>query len=980
MLKPVFESKLNILLSELLNQMGVVSHSEHIGQGRKDVIVYHQGLAIVLEGSYDKQDAENDAKKRIEQLAADVAIAVHYPKTFLQELTEGEIKSKLQEVALPVRVIIPEDISATLFRLLYQKNVIAKPIEDWFDVNLNSLATLIKETAQFIISEESIKETEDDVSNLIEDTVAFLSSHPQSRVIAKNIYDVLYLYKLYGFSIGDPVKIKEAIFAQSILATLLSSIYYESIRYAYKLDSLETLTKATSPQQALEKATHDILGINYEPIFVVIRDMLKTFPPAPLLFGKLVQLAVQIASKRTLLRRDLAGKVYHKVVGDWSLKKGLATFYTEIPSAYLLLYLAKPKLSRIADFACGSGTLLVAAYSATNAQHRLALLKSGVDKHPKEIESNFHTEFMNSCYAFDVLGYATQITALNLSLHSPETPISEFSSIYTMPLGYRKEDQSISLGSLELARFKLEQTFGEVTKTGLKKTQNELMKKLLDLEPFDLIAMNPPFTRTTGRGGKAGGGLFGFMTDEAVRQKVLEDYTKLREQAREKLEDLARKLLKNSDLEILLKDKEFRPYGSIWQAGEGLLFLYLADMRLKETGKLCFVLPKGLLSGISWFLARVLLAAKYHVEYVVVSYEAGNYNFSESTSLSECLIVAQKTEEHWSNEETTFVILLRKPKTSVEAIALANRIEAKDGKYLEAGEAKAFCLSVKRSELLENLDNWGRFVFLPHIKILDEIEHILDGALRVGNLRAEIPLTRLNNLISSIGVDAHRFMDTFKTVYPLTNMFEHAPVPGSVRILHGGEEAQRRVMITSPNAYAIPIIDRGYSLFQEIAGNLIVPDRIRVDTAHVISMYSPERLISNIFYAVRLKSEKENRLKALCLWFNTTWGILTVLSSREETHGGFIRLKMSQWRLLPVLDIDRLSEDKIKALAAVFDKFKNKELARIPDQYGLHGEFDKLRIELDCAFLDAIGIHAKESALTSLYSDIGASLGQWMGH
>ena len=61
----------------------------------------------------------------------------------------------------------------------------------------------------------------------------------------------------------------------------------------------------------------------------------------------------------------------------------------------------------------------------------------------------------------------------------------------------------------------------------------------------------------------------------------------------------ARKLLKNSNLEVVLKDAEFRPYRQIWQAGEGLLFLYLADMRLKKDGKLCFVLPKGLLSGIS---------------------------------------------------------------------------------------------------------------------------------------------------------------------------------------------------------------------------------------------------------------------------------------------------------------------------------------------------------------------------------------------
>ena len=57
-MKLSFKSRLNVLLSELLNQMGVISRAEHIGQGRKDIIIFHQGLAIVLEGSYDLQDAE----------------------------------------------------------------------------------------------------------------------------------------------------------------------------------------------------------------------------------------------------------------------------------------------------------------------------------------------------------------------------------------------------------------------------------------------------------------------------------------------------------------------------------------------------------------------------------------------------------------------------------------------------------------------------------------------------------------------------------------------------------------------------------------------------------------------------------------------------------------------------------------------------------------------------------------------------------
>lgn len=660
-----FESRLNIILSQLLQQQGIVSRAEFIGKGRKDVLIYHQGLSIVLEGSYDKLDAEKDAAKRIEQLSADVSIAVYYPNIFPQELSDKEITGELETVIFSVKVIVPEDVSGTLFKFLYQKNVIAKPVQDWQEMNLSELGTLIQEIAQFIITEESIKKAEDNVSELIQSFVEALTFHPESAVIAKNIHDVL--YELYGFSIGDPNKIKEAIFAQSTLAVLLSSIYYESIRYAYKLDSLENMTLVTNPQQAVEKATLNILKVDYEPIFKAIREMLKSYPQMPSLFGKLVTLASEIASKKSLLRRDLAGKVYHKVVGDWSLKKGLATFYTQIPAAYLLLYLAKPKLSRIADLACGSGTLLVAAYSVTNAQYRLSLLKSGIDKNPKEIEADFHSQFIASCYAFDVLEYATQITALNLALHSPETPIQEYSSIYTMPLGYREEDKTVSLGSLELARTssKFEQIFGHVTQTGLKKKSKELLSKLLELEPFDLIAMNPPFARTTGRGGKEGGGLFGFMSDESIRKQVLQDYTKVREDARNNLEAVARTLLKDTNLETLFKDDEFRPYMNIWQAGEGLMFLYLADMRLKANGKLCFVLPRGLLCGTSWFLARVMLAAKYHLKYVVTSYEPNHYNFSESTSLSECMFVAERVEEHKDDEETIYITLLKKPQTSV---------------------------------------------------------------------------------------------------------------------------------------------------------------------------------------------------------------------------------------------------------------------------------------------------------------------------
>jgi len=966
-MKLVYENRLNVLLSELLNQMGVISHSEQLNRGRKDIVVYNQGLRLVIEGSYDKTDAERDAEKRMEQLPVDAAIAIHYPHEFPQQLTEPKIKEKLKTARFGLKVIVAEDISGTLYEYFLGKRLSLKPGE-WIDTDLTLLSNVIREVGQFIISEKHVKEVEGKVEKFINDFVTDMSFSPQSVKIAENLYRIL--YELYGFSIGDPKKIKEVIFAQAGLALLLSSIYYESIRYAHNLDSLRL--RRNYPLHALQKAVEDILEINYEPIFETAKQILYALPQtiSERLLQCLIDLACEISAKKSLLRRDIAGYIYHKIVGDWSLRKGLATYFTQIPAAYLLLYLANPSANRICDFACGSGTLLTAAYSVLRSKYGSKLLKEGIDRDPNTINEEFHRQFIASCYGFDVLRYAVQITGVNLALHNPEVAVKEF-NLYTLPLGFRQnKDELVSLGSLEFSRtpLRLNLIFGK----GAKKFEmGGEVEKLLKLEHFDLIAMNPPFSRATGRGGREGGGLFGFIADESVRERVVRDYEELREHIREQLLNIAKKL-RNRTVEAILKDKDFKPYRAIGQAGEGLLFLYLADKYLKKGGKLCFVLPKNLLSGVSWFLARTLLASKYHIEHIVVSYDSENgYNFSESTSLSECLLIARKKGENKNNENnaneiTRFVMLLRKPTTSVEAIALANQLLKTDDSYVEAGNSQAFVVKVDRNTLAEYIDNWGRFVFLPNLAILDELNNLLSGIIRLRDVKVEIPMTKLNDIITSIGVDRHQFSDNFRIV--------RRKVPGCLNVLHGGGEDIRRFMAVKPNTYALPK-NKGEELFKKKSGKLLLPDRIWVDTAHVISMVSEKPTLSNIFYAVRLRDEDKNKLKALCLWFNTTWGILTVLANRQETRGAWITLKMTQWKLLPVLDITKLEEDKLKRLARVFDEFKDKDLGRIPEQFV---NYD-LRLELDKAFLKAVGAEVDEDALTDLYGEIRSSMEQWIG-
>ena len=75
---------------------------------------------------------------------------------------------------------------------------------------------------------------------------------------------------------------------------------------------------------------------------------------------KLISLVKGISPEK--VRRDLLGTIFHDLV-PFEIRKSVAAFYTNILAAELLANLAIDRWdARVADFACGSGGLLVAAY------------------------------------------------------------------------------------------------------------------------------------------------------------------------------------------------------------------------------------------------------------------------------------------------------------------------------------------------------------------------------------------------------------------------------------------------------------------------------------------------------------------------------------------------------------------------------------------------------------------------------------------
>lgn len=758
----VSEYVVNVKLAEILSEeFSIDCRAERVvSRRRPDVRCYYRGFRIGVEASYDRVDAEKDAEQRIEKDLADIAIAL-WIKTRYNDTPEQELHESIKRSRFDVKIFIPIEPTGLLKYIESRSGLTAEPATQWLtDIDIPTLGALIKDSIEFVIKEEDVEARIKELQSKISDFIRVLSSLESARLVRENIYNIL--YKLYGLSVTE-AREPEIVFGHAGLSIFLSAIFYEHVRFKHGLPPLSEYVGRYGAIEGLRRALEDLLKIDYRVALELAIEILNTLPgEMSRSVESLIDLAHVIASNVTLLRKDFAGRVYHKITGDIAVRKGFATFYTEVPAAYLLAYLATlsllgldrrdiPSLTReealnviekikevkVGDLACGSGTLLTASYSALmriaselNYYHYLNL---GLDEVGRMIVEN-------NIYGIDALRYASQITAINLALIAPGTISKE--NIFTIYLGVTSNRIPL-LGSLELINDSkkvggllafIEKEFRETVK---RTTVEGVEGKFSIPETFDLIIMNPPFTRATGRteGFTGSRGLFGFIADENSRKILIDAYEKVKERVREDLRSIAEdssQILPAHIQRILKGEEGLKQYLAIGQAGEALLFLYLAYRYVKDGGVIAFVLPRTLLAGVSWFLARVLLATKFHLKYVVVSNDPERgYNFSESTLLSETLIVAERTDTHSDDEETVFINLVRKPSSALEASTFASEIirsTHRNTPYVELlGRARATITRIHRKELLEHVNNWHVFVATPDSHLLDVYRELTKG-------------------------------------------------------------------------------------------------------------------------------------------------------------------------------------------------------------------------------------------------------------
>ena len=178
--------------------------------------------------------------------------------------------------------------------------------------------------------------------------------------------------RIFGAEPGDEsanmaaLVITNAMVFQDRLAS--SESYYQPVSAAMRNGRFSRIS--------LLQAWERILNVDYYPIFSMARDVVAELSEveAAGVLEECARTASELLGMGAVGRHDVAGRIFNKLVSD---RKLLAAYYTSIPASILLAGLALSPTRwtdvdwrdvealsdlRVVDPACGTGTLLMAAY------------------------------------------------------------------------------------------------------------------------------------------------------------------------------------------------------------------------------------------------------------------------------------------------------------------------------------------------------------------------------------------------------------------------------------------------------------------------------------------------------------------------------------------------------------------------------------------------------------------------------------------
>lgn len=957
------EQTINTSLGEVLQDFGQGWHirSEHVGKvfeegGRPDILIEKSdGWPVVLEAEVgNHRQAEIEAQQRLGNRLVSSANTVHaaialvYPNE-LRQHHGAQLRDAIRETVLEyVLFTVEADGSTTRF-----------PESGWISGKVSELSVLLHRSS---IPAWRVEALADELERgVIRAAGAFSATHPHGSALGQSVADLL------GQEDDEAGQTR-----RMAMTVVVNALVFHAALSEAEMEVPDTPSRSVkSPSEARIRGTFRpshmldewemILRVNYWPIFHTASEIIRILPPqvAAAILDNLWKTAEELVIGGVTKSHDLTGVVFQRLIAD---RKFLATYYTRPSGAALLAGLAMPiqspisgtdwgdaatlSAARIGDFACGTGTLLSTAYQRISLLHEI----HGGD--PKAI----HPQMMeHGLVGLDVLTVAVHLTAAMLAGSHPDTPFAG-ECLLTMPYG--NYDWGVCLGSLDLlpaqTNFEIIQAAAQ-TAGGRGTEEVRSLIHQVGHEQFDLVIMNPPFTRHGAREGdrtevhNPAFAAFGATEDE---QNML-----------------------SSHLRRLGTDGNAHGH-----AGLASYFVDLAHRKLAHSGTLALVLPLSSMSGKSWDGIRGLWRREYSSPIVVTISEESSHakSFSADTGMGECLFIARKERPTQTERRATFVILNGQPTDTLEGEQIAQEISRsiasgqirrlEDGPF---GGTRILLGDTLQGEALDcplPIDGAWQMVGMKDITLGQTAHQLTNGRFWVegmtGAQAVDVPIASIANVIRRIG--PHHLDITGAQIKtdglpqgPFERISGHAP-GSAYPCLWNHDAARERTMIVQPDSHCQIRQVEGripQDLQEKANARWAMASRshynldLRFNSQSLAVAMTEQLTIGGRAWPAVIFDNPDHEF-AFALWSNSTLGILCHWWMSNKSQAGRGTSTVTSIPTFSTLDVRQLTIEQHQAAREAFEAIANERLLPF-DQINE----DAARAELDRRLLvDVLGL------------------------
>ena len=885
----------NRALAKLLSERGVAADFEKRG-GRKrmDVVAEVEGLRVVLEaetGFHRKAQAIKDADARLRQKLATVVFAVCYP--------DGITEDNLTEATLTWTVRVKA----------------GEPPGEWSTGSVAQLAQAVQQAPRSLSGADAaarkLSDRLDEVTQRLRTPVrrelARALDLPATKPDGKKYTDGYFVAAKRGMLV-----VATAMLFHHRVQDHLPLECPEGYDGAWPPLSATACAEESSAIAAFREAWRGILAMDYRPVFETARAVLGTLT-LDLDTGQAVRslaaVVEEISEDVAGLRHDLLGRIFHRVL-DTARYDG--SYYTSTAAAVLLASLALREQDadwsdpnavvalRICDPACGTGTLLMAA------AERIRDLRDAAGRSDPNDEEALDLHLVEDVlWGYDVNLTATHMAASTLGMLSPTTRFNRM-NIHRARLGVF--DGEPYIGSLEFlsgqARLAAWPSIAQ---------QVESQEGMAERPPpMDLVIMNPPFTRDSLRHDQF------TPADELV----------IKEHEKEVLGD---------DVTLPWYDRLGNPAGPTRAAARlhssGGPFTVLANDLLKpNSGTLALVLPSVVPTAPGNLALRKYLAQKFHVDTIVSSHDPDRIFFSENTSIGEILLICRRWNGNGPKPPTRVVNLARNPATPLESLDTAARVERTAG---TGGQ-------VSHDFTVQHVDSGriGRGDWLA----VNFLSPFLVGAyqtLSETNTGA-VPTVPLSTL-ADVGPEGRRIRDSYT--------HSEMPTQSGRRALWYHKTDVTQSMRAQTDVYIEPRASKRHlaDRYWEQRSQMLLPHRLWLPLARASAVMLPEPTVGSIWTPCR--PHNPDIAKALCLYLNSTPGLLSLLGARDNRKPSYPSFSLDTLRSLPVPNFAELGPAQRDLLNGWFDWLQNDTLLPFPRMHE-----DPARRQIDDAVTTALGL------------------------